>query len=51
VGENRNSFVYAKFSQFLESMKRELIGSFMLVLRTDTGILAEKAKVFWENLV
>lgn len=41
---------YAEFSQFLEPMKRKLIGSFKLVPRTDTGIFAEKATVCWENL-
>lgn len=43
--------MYAEFSQFLESVKRKPIESFMIVPRTDTGILAEKAKACWENLV
>ena len=43
--------MYAEFSQFLEPVKRKLIGFFMIVLRTDTGIHAEKAKVCWENPV
>ena len=42
---NAWGLVYAKFSQFLEPVKRKLIGSFKLVPRTDTGGVAEKAKV------
>ena len=48
---NVGSFAYAEFSQFLESVKRKFIEFFMLVLRTDTGRVAEKAKVCWENPV
>lgn len=43
--------MYAEFGWFLEPMKRMLIGSFMTVPRTDTGIHAEKAMVCWENPV
>jgi hypothetical protein len=42
---NAWGLVYAKFSRFLEPVKRKLIGSFKLVPRTDTGGVAEKAKV------
>jgi hypothetical protein len=43
--------VYAEFGWFLEPVKRMLIGSFMIVPRSDTGIHAEKAMVCWENPV
>ena len=48
---NVESSAYAEFSRFLEPVKREFIGFFMSVLRTDTGRVAEKAKVCWENPV
>ena len=41
--------LYAKFNQFLEPVKREFIGLFMSVPRTDTGKHAEKAKVCWDK--